>query len=311
MFGWRRIWRKIIWADVVVGRWRLRLRSRFSACSACWSLTMGHGTSRRYGRPWSRITAPPAKLPGQPVHKSCRPSRSCRWSLSHLCQSPFTRLIQRRLRRARRLTRRANHRHNGIITEVRWFPNERVRLAHADECTPAGSQPCSYKYEQRIVAKRAAILAHRYTQRADLVTARRVKQARQNREHGSNEKHPKASLRSVGPRVAASTANDFISVSLCWIWFARDHLTCRANQVHIDIIADIVEPAPETAAGFSVSQKQSARTVSICRNRFVEFSAICSPLENGLTRRANHRHNANIAKIAKSARRNPSRAFCL
>ena len=57
--------------------------------------------------------------------------------------------------------------------------------------------------------------------------------------------------------------------------------------------------------------KQSARTVSICRNRLVEFSAICSPLENGLTRRANHRHNANIAKIAKPARRNPSRAFCL
>jgi hypothetical protein len=52
------------------------------------------------------------------------------------------------------------------------------------------------------------------------------------------------------------------------------HLTRRANQGHIGIIADIVEPAPETAAGFSVS-KLSARAVSICRNRFVEFSAIC------------------------------------
>jgi len=31
-------------------------------------------------------------------------------------------------------------------------------------------------------------------------------------------------------------------------------LTRRANQGHISIIADIVEPAPETAAGFSVSQ---------------------------------------------------------
>jgi hypothetical protein len=28
-------------------------------------------------------------------------------------------------------------------------------------------------------------------------------------------------------------------------------LTCRANQVHTDTIADIVEPAPETVAGFS------------------------------------------------------------
>jgi len=30
-----------------------------------------------------------------------------------------------------------------------------------------------------------------------------------------------------------------------------DHLTRRANQGHIDTIADIVEPAPETVAGFS------------------------------------------------------------
>jgi hypothetical protein len=29
-------------------------------------------------------------------------------------------------------------------------------------------------------------------------------------------------------------------------------LTRRANQGHIGIIADIVEPAPETAAGFSL-----------------------------------------------------------
>jgi hypothetical protein len=28
-------------------------------------------------------------------------------------------------------------------------------------------------------------------------------------------------------------------------------LTRRANQVHINTIADIIEPAPETAAGFS------------------------------------------------------------
>jgi hypothetical protein len=51
-------------------------------------------------------------------------------------------------------------------------------------------------------------------------------------------------------------------------------LTRRANQVHIDTIAGIVEPAPETAAGFFVSAL-SARAVSICRSRFVKFSEIC------------------------------------
>jgi len=52
------------------------------------------------------------------------------------------------------------------------------------------------------------------------------------------------------------------------------HLTRRANQGHIGIIADIIEPAPETVAGFSVS-KLSARAVSIYQKRFVEYSVIC------------------------------------
>jgi hypothetical protein len=57
-------------------------------------------------------------------------------------------------------------------------------------------------------------------------------------------------------------------------------LTRRANQGHIGIIADIIEPAPETAAGFSfrktiTSHKTITKAVSICGNRFVEFSAIC------------------------------------
>jgi hypothetical protein len=34
------------------------------------------------------------------------------------------------------------------------------------------------------------------------------------------------------------------------------HLTRGANQGHIGIIANIVKPAPETAAGFSVSQDE-------------------------------------------------------
>jgi hypothetical protein len=36
--------------------------------------------------------------------------------------------------------------------------------------------------------------------------------------------------------------------------FCLGHLTRRANQGHIGIIAGIVEPAPETAAGFYISQ---------------------------------------------------------
>jgi hypothetical protein len=66
--------------------------------------------------------------------------------------------------------------------------------------------------------------------------------------------------------------NDFDVAVLNLVCFG--YLTRRANQGHIGIIADIVEPAPETAAGFSVS-RLSARAVSIYRNRFVEFSAIC------------------------------------
>jgi hypothetical protein len=42
------------------------------------------------------------------------------------------------------------------------------------------------------------------------------------------------------------------------------------------------------------------QVVSIYRNRFAEFSATGWPLENDLTCRANHRHNAIIAKIAKA-----------
>ena len=40
--------------------------------------------------------------------------------------------------------------------------------------------------------------------------------------------------------------------------------------------------------------------VSTYRNRFAELSAIGWPPENGLTCRANHRHNAIIAKIAQA-----------
>jgi hypothetical protein len=37
------------------------------------------------------------------------------------------------------------------------------------------------------------------------------------------------------------------------------HLTRGANQGHIDIIANIIEPAPETAAGFFMSKTITRR----------------------------------------------------
>jgi hypothetical protein len=58
-------------------------------------------------------------------------------------------------------------------------------------------------------------------------------------------------------------------------------LTRRANQVHIDTVASLVEPAPETAAGFFVSTlsagavfnlsklfRQIFRNLLIVRKRF-------------------------------------------
>jgi hypothetical protein len=55
-------------------------------------------------------------------------------------------------------------------------------------------------------------------------------------------------------------------------------LTRRANQGHTDIIADIVEPAPETARGLFVSQNnrperfQFVETVSSNFLQFVDRS---------------------------------------
>jgi hypothetical protein len=87
-------------------------------------------------------------------------------------------------------------------------------------------------------------------------------------------------LRSVGPQVAPSTAHRFHFDVAVLNLVCFGHLTRRANQGHIGIIADIIEPAPETAAGFSfrktiTSHKTITKAVSICGNRFVEFSAIC------------------------------------
>jgi hypothetical protein len=61
-------------------------------------------------------------------------------------------------------------------------------------------------------------------------------------------------LRSVGPQAAPSTAQRFRFDVAVLNLFCFGHLTRRANQGHIGIIADIVEPAPETVAGFCISQ---------------------------------------------------------
>jgi hypothetical protein len=68
--------------------------------------------------------------------------------------------------------------------------------------------------------------------------------------------------------------NDFVFDVAVLNLVCFGHLTRRANQGHIGTVADIIEPAPETAAGFSF-HKTITRAVSIYRNRFVEFSAIC------------------------------------
>jgi hypothetical protein len=67
--------------------------------------------------------------------------------------------------------------------------------------------------------------------------------------------------------------NDFVFDVAVLNLVCFGHLTRRANQGHIGNIADIIEPAPETAAGFSF-RKTITRAVSIYRNRFVELSAI-------------------------------------
>jgi hypothetical protein len=174
------------------------------------------------------------------------------------------------------LTRRANRRHKGIISEIRKFPKN--ASAYADECAPARSQSSGDQHEKWIVAKRAAILAHRNAQRADLVTACCIEQARQNREHGSNEEHPTASLRSVGPQVAPSAAQRFCFDVAVLNLVCFGHLTRRANQGHIGIIADIVEARAGNGGGLfrfdivSSGRFQYVETVSSNFPQFVDRS---------------------------------------
>src|SRR5260370_18519455 len=83
----------------------------------------------------------------------------------------------------RRLTRRANHGHNAIIAKVSGLGSA---SAHANECAPKRGKTGANEHEKRIVAKRAAGLAHRDTERADRVMARGIETSCQNRGHGSS-----------------------------------------------------------------------------------------------------------------------------
>jgi hypothetical protein len=55
----------------------------------------------------------------------------------------------------------------------------------------------------------------------------------------------------LGRRLRYQWPNDFVFDVAVLNLVCFGHLTRRANQGHIGIVADIVEPAPETAAGFS------------------------------------------------------------
>jgi hypothetical protein len=80
----------------------------------------------------------------------------------------------------------------------------------------------------------------------------------------------------LGRRSRHPQPNDFVFDVAVLNLVCFGHLTRRANQGHIGIIADIIEPAPETAAGFFISQDNRPRpfqfveTVSSNFPQFVE-----------------------------------------
>jgi hypothetical protein len=55
----------------------------------------------------------------------------------------------------------------------------------------------------------------------------------------------------LGRRLRCQWPNDFVFDAAVLNLICFGHLTRRANQGHIGIIADFVKLAPETAAGFS------------------------------------------------------------
>src|SRR5437879_13599511 len=59
--------------------------------------------------------------------------------------------------------------------------------ADTHKAAPQRGEPGGRQNEKRAVTERAAVLAHGNAKRTDLVTACRIEQARQDREHGSGE----------------------------------------------------------------------------------------------------------------------------
>ena len=100
-------------------------------------------------------------------------------------------------------------------------------LAHADERAPSGRKGGSDQHVRRMIAERAAILAHLRAYGADFMMARGVKQAGENSKGRGDVVHGES--RFVVRQLRADRA-----------------LTCRANQAQIDIIARIIWPAPAT-----------------------------------------------------------------
>jgi hypothetical protein len=88
-------------------------------------------------------------------------------------------------------------------------------------------------------------------------------------------------------------------------------LTRRANQGHIDIIADIVEPAPENRQrAFQWRRRYPQRQFQVIEPVSSHFPQFVNGSKRSLTRRANQGHINIIAKT-RPGRRNPPWAFLL
>ena len=98
-------------------------------------------------------------------------------------------------RRFQDLTRRANHRHNDIVTKMLQACAGngrglfRIASADTDEGAPGGREAGSYQDNVRIVAECAAIATHLDAKRPNLMIARGVEQPRQHDQHGGGEIH--------------------------------------------------------------------------------------------------------------------------
>jgi riboflavin synthase alpha subunit len=78
-------------------------------------------------------------------------------------------------------------------------------------------------------------------------------------------------------------------------------LTRRANQGHIDIIADIVEPAPENRQrAFQWRRRYPQRQFQVIEPVSSHFPQFVNGSKRSLTRRANQGHINIIAKIHKA-----------